>query len=44
MAKKPKTEAPIITRSRSLSTSEGVDLDEVERLLQFMEKHCLEEF
>jgi acetyl-CoA carboxylase biotin carboxyl carrier protein len=44
MAKKPKTEAPIITRSRSLSTSEGVDLAEVERLLQFMEKHGLEEF
>src|ERR1700722_648394 len=44
MAKKPKVEAPIITRARSASISEGVDLAEVERLLQFMEKHGLEEF
>jgi acetyl-CoA carboxylase biotin carboxyl carrier protein len=44
MAKKPKTEAPNITRARSLSTSEGVDLAEIERLLQFMDKHGLEEF
>jgi acetyl-CoA carboxylase biotin carboxyl carrier protein len=45
MAKKPKSEAaPIVTRARSASISEGVDLAEVERLLQFMEKHGLEEF
>jgi acetyl-CoA carboxylase biotin carboxyl carrier protein len=48
MAKKPKQEPPIITRTRSASasgtTSEGVDLAEIERLLQFMEKHGLEEF
>jgi acetyl-CoA carboxylase biotin carboxyl carrier protein len=44
MAKKPKAETPVITRSRSLSTSEGVDLAEIERLLQFMDKHGLEEF
>jgi acetyl-CoA carboxylase biotin carboxyl carrier protein len=44
MAKKPKTELPVVTRSRSLNTSEGVDLAEVERLLQFMDKHGLEEF
>jgi acetyl-CoA carboxylase biotin carboxyl carrier protein len=44
MAKKPKIEKPIITRSRSASTSDGVDLAEVERLLQFMDKHGLEEF
>src|SRR5580692_6343318 len=48
MAKKPKQELPIITRARSASASghsaEGVDLAEIERLLQFMEKHGLEEF
>src|ERR1700679_1757223 len=48
MAKKPKQELPIITRARAASASghsaEGVDLDEIERLLQFMEKHGLEEF
>ncbi|HEY0702870.1 MAG TPA: acetyl-CoA carboxylase biotin carboxyl carrier protein [Candidatus Acidoferrales bacterium] len=44
MAKKLKTAAPVITRARSASISEGVDLAEVERLLQFMEKHGLEEF
>jgi acetyl-CoA carboxylase biotin carboxyl carrier protein len=48
MAKKPKQESPSITRTRSASasgtSSEGVDLAEIERLLQFMEKHGLEEF
>src|ERR1700677_286613 len=48
MAKKPKQELPIITRARAASASghsaEGVDLAEIERLLQFMEKHGLEEF
>jgi acetyl-CoA carboxylase biotin carboxyl carrier protein len=48
MAKKTKQESPIITRTRSASasgtSSEGVDLAEIERLLQFMEKHGLEEF
>jgi acetyl-CoA carboxylase biotin carboxyl carrier protein len=48
MAKKPKQESPITTRTRSASasgtSSEGVDLAEIERLLQFMEKHGLEEF
>jgi acetyl-CoA carboxylase biotin carboxyl carrier protein len=48
MAKKPKQDPPIITRARTASasnrTSEGVDLAEIERLLQFMEKHGLEEF
>ena len=37
-----------MTRARSASASghsaEGVDLAEIERLLQFMEKHGLEEF
>src|SRR5271156_4716357 len=48
MAKKLKQDSPIIPRSRSASASghsaEGVDLAEIERLLQFMEKHGLEEF
>jgi acetyl-CoA carboxylase biotin carboxyl carrier protein len=48
MAKKTKQEAPVMTRARSASASghsaEGVDLAEIERLLQFMEKHGLEEF
>jgi acetyl-CoA carboxylase biotin carboxyl carrier protein len=48
MAKKPKQDQPTVTRARSASasgrTSEGVDLAEIERLLQFMEKHGLEEF
>ena len=48
MAKKPKQDSPIITRSRSASApgpaAEGVDLAEVERLLQFMDQHGLEEF
>src|ERR1700685_2353266 len=48
MAKKPKQELPIITRARSASASghsaEGVDLAEIERLLEFMQKHGLEEF
>ena len=38
MAKKPKPES---SRDR---TSRGVDLAEVERLLEFMQKHGLEEF
>src|ERR1700722_20820286 len=48
MAKKPKQDSPIMTRARSASagghSTEGVDLAEIERLLQFMEKHGLEEF
>jgi acetyl-CoA carboxylase biotin carboxyl carrier protein len=48
MAKKIKQDLPRITPARSASasgrTSEGVDLAEIERLLQFMEKHGLEEF
>jgi acetyl-CoA carboxylase biotin carboxyl carrier protein len=48
MAKKIKQDLPKITHARSASasgsTSEGVDLAEIERLLQFMEKHGLEEF
>src|ERR1700677_2581124 len=48
MAKKPKQELPIITRARAASASghsaEGVDLAEIERLLEFMQKHGLEEF
>jgi hypothetical protein len=39
MAKKPKQELPTITRARAASASghsaEGVDLAEIERLLQF---------
>jgi len=44
MAKKTKQNAPTITRARAASTTDGVDLAEIERLLQFMEKHGLEEF
>ena len=48
MAKKIKQDLPRITPARSASasgrTSEGVDLAEIERLLQLMEKHGLEEF
>jgi acetyl-CoA carboxylase biotin carboxyl carrier protein len=48
MAKKPKLNSPIITRDHSASGSErnldGVNLAEVERLLEFMQKHGLEEF
>jgi acetyl-CoA carboxylase biotin carboxyl carrier protein len=44
MAKKTKQGSPTISRTRSVSTSGGVDLAEVERLLEFMKKHGLEEF
>ena len=48
MAKKSKLNSPIITRDRSASGSErnpdGVNLAEIERLLEFMQKHGLEEF
>jgi acetyl-CoA carboxylase biotin carboxyl carrier protein len=48
MAKKPKLDSPTITRERSAGgperTSDGVNLAEVERLLEFMQKHGLEEF
>src|ERR1700735_5211175 len=48
MAKKTKLDSPIITRERVAGGSEpnpdGVNLAEVERLLEFMQKHGLEEF
>jgi acetyl-CoA carboxylase biotin carboxyl carrier protein len=48
MAKKPKLDPSIITRGRALSGSapnpDGVNLAEVEQLLEFMQKHGLEEF
>src|ERR1700727_3993732 len=48
MAKKAKLNAPINKHDRPADPSErhpdGVNLAEVERLLEFMEKHGLEEF
>jgi acetyl-CoA carboxylase biotin carboxyl carrier protein len=45
MAKKTtKKEFPVMTHARPASLPEGVDLAEVERLLEFMDKHGLEEF
>jgi acetyl-CoA carboxylase biotin carboxyl carrier protein len=48
MAKTPKLNSPIIARDRSTGGPErgpdGVNLVEVERLLEFMQKHGLEEF
>ena len=48
MAKKSKLDSPIIARDRPAGGSErnpdGVNLAEVERLLEFMQKHGLEEF
>jgi acetyl-CoA carboxylase biotin carboxyl carrier protein len=48
MAKKPKLDSSIVTRDRAAigaaSNPDGVNLAEVERLLEFMQKHGLEEF
>jgi acetyl-CoA carboxylase biotin carboxyl carrier protein len=48
MAKKSKLDSSLIARDRSAVASErnpdGVNLAEVERLLEFMQKHGLEEF